>query len=264
MMTDDKIKIKQEKIIKMVCEFCDDCLNDEYKKLSIKLVEKLGRKHDVPFKRGKLEIWASSIIYALAQINFLFDKSFDPYLSADDICNYFKTKKSTVSSKAKLIRDLLNLDYFDNEFSTNHMKSNEPIFMMDEKTGLIINSFMGNQKLENLMNELMNNENDQLYSNFIDELVKSMVFVYSLSKPVNSHGTDDDNNIFIPIFTNLDELEAFFPMDEKPIRIPFFEFCKISYMLNDNVAYDSLRLNPENQNFTFTHEDLIKIYKSRQ
>ena len=93
MINDNEIKIKQEKIIKRVCEFCDDCLNDEYKKLSINLVEKLGRKHDVPFKHGKLEIWVISVIYGLAQIYLLFDKSFDHYLSADDMCNYFKTKK---------------------------------------------------------------------------------------------------------------------------------------------------------------------------
>ena len=48
----------------------------------------------MPFKHGKLEIWAISVIYGLAQINLLFDKSFDPYLSADDMCNYFKTKKN--------------------------------------------------------------------------------------------------------------------------------------------------------------------------
>ena len=69
----------------MVLNFCDD----EYKELSIKMVKKLGRKHNVPFKRGKLENWAGGIIYALAQINFLFDKSFELYLSADDICKGF-------------------------------------------------------------------------------------------------------------------------------------------------------------------------------
>ena len=98
----------------MVLNFCDD----EYKELSIKMVKKLGRKHNVPFKRGKLENWAGGIIYALAQINFLFDKSFELYLSADDICNYFKTKKSTTSNKARDIRKMFNLNYFDREFST--------------------------------------------------------------------------------------------------------------------------------------------------
>ena len=63
-MKDEKTKIRQEKIIELVSSFCDEKLDEEYKELSIKLVEKLGRKHDVPFKRGKVEIWASAIIYS--------------------------------------------------------------------------------------------------------------------------------------------------------------------------------------------------------
>ena len=54
-MVDEKIKQKQQKLIDLVSNFCDDKLNEEYKELSIKMVQKLGRKHDVPFKRGKLE-----------------------------------------------------------------------------------------------------------------------------------------------------------------------------------------------------------------
>ena len=41
-MKDEKTKIKQEKIIELTSSFCDEKLDDEYKELSIKLVEKLG------------------------------------------------------------------------------------------------------------------------------------------------------------------------------------------------------------------------------
>ena len=85
-MVDRVIAEKEEKLIGLVSSFCDEKLDAEYKMLSIRLVQKLGRKRDVPFKRGKLEIWASGVIYALGQINFLFDKSFEPYSSADEIC----------------------------------------------------------------------------------------------------------------------------------------------------------------------------------
>lgn len=92
-MKDKKTKLRQEKIIELVSGFCDKKLNSEYEELCVKLIEKMGRKHDVPFKRGKLEIWASAVIYALGQINFLFDKTTEPYATPDDICNYFNTKK---------------------------------------------------------------------------------------------------------------------------------------------------------------------------
>ena len=130
---DEKTKQKQDEIIKMVSSFCQDYLNDEYNDLAIKLVEKMGRKHDIPFRRGRLDIWASAVIYSLAQVNFLFDKSFEPYVSADDICDYFGTKKSTVSQKASKISDMFNLGPFDREFSTKDLLNNAPTFVMDNQ-----------------------------------------------------------------------------------------------------------------------------------
>ena len=98
----------------------------------------MGRKHEIPFKRGKLEIWASAVIYALGQINFLFDKASEPYTTPDDICNYFNTKKSTVSNKARDIRKMFNMGHFDKEFSLKSMLEIQPTFYIDEKSGMII------------------------------------------------------------------------------------------------------------------------------
>jgi hypothetical protein len=87
----------------------------------------LARKRHVPFLSGKKEIWAAAVIYALGQINFLFDKSFQPYVTADEICNFFGMKKSSVSQKAKVIRDMLKLNYFDPEFSIKRMRDQNPL-----------------------------------------------------------------------------------------------------------------------------------------
>lgn len=133
-MSED-IKEKEKKLIEMVDAFCEDKLDPEYKTLCNKLVHKLGRKHDVPFKRGKLENWASGIVYAIGQINYLFDKNFEPYATPDDICKYFKTKKSTASNKARDIRQMLNLKTGDKEFSTqNILDSNVRPKDLSEKT----------------------------------------------------------------------------------------------------------------------------------
>ena len=144
-MSKEKIKEREKEIIKMVSEYCDDELNEEYKNLAIALVEKMGRKHEVPFKRGKLEIGASAVIYALGQINFLFDKSFEPHKTADDICNYFNTKKSTVSQKAKVIRDMFNMYHGDEEFSTEKCRDSFSGFGKDPN-GFI---FKGEDMFEN-------------------------------------------------------------------------------------------------------------------
>ena len=54
-MKDEKTKIKEEKIIELTTEFCNEKLNREYEELYVKLIDKMGRKHEIPFKRGKLK-----------------------------------------------------------------------------------------------------------------------------------------------------------------------------------------------------------------
>jgi hypothetical protein len=61
---------------------------------------------------GKLEIWAAGIIHAIGTVNFLFDKSFEPYISVHDICEYFGATQSTTSQKSKVIRDMFKMGYF--------------------------------------------------------------------------------------------------------------------------------------------------------
>lgn len=112
-MTKQKIKELEEKLIELTQIFCDKKLDSDYKHLCEKLIRKLGRKRDVPFQRGKIEIWAAAVIHALGSINFLFDKSFKPYMTADQISEYFGAKNPTVSNKAREIKDMLYLGYYD-------------------------------------------------------------------------------------------------------------------------------------------------------
>ena len=126
---------KEQKLIELVSAFCDEKLDKEYKRLCIALVKKMGRKRTVPFMTGKLEIWAAAVINAIGSINFLFDKSFNPYISASEIHEYFGTKSSTVGTKSRLIRDMFNMNYYDNEFSTGHMNESNPfndLVMVDD------------------------------------------------------------------------------------------------------------------------------------
>lgn len=112
------MKEKRDQLIEMVRGFSSENLDDECGKLCVKVIEKMARKREVPFKRGKLEIWAGGVVYAICQINFIFDESFKPFTTPDEICKYFNTKKSTTSNKAADIRKLLNLKIGDEEFST--------------------------------------------------------------------------------------------------------------------------------------------------
>jgi hypothetical protein len=130
-MEKEKLLEKQQQIINLTNAFCSEILKDEeYATLAQKMILKLGRKRNVPFETGKTEIWAAAVIHALGTINFLFDKSFQPYATVVQIHEYFGTKQSTVGNKSKEIRDMLKLSYWDSEFSTASMMDNNPLAQM--------------------------------------------------------------------------------------------------------------------------------------
>lgn len=133
-----RIKEKKQKLIDMTAGFCDEYLDEEYKQLCEKLIGKMSRKRNVPFLYGRIEIWAAATVYALGQINFLFDRNSEPYATADDICNYFGTSKSTTSQKAKTIRDMFKMRYWDPEFSTAQVEERSPFSDLAMVSGLIV------------------------------------------------------------------------------------------------------------------------------
>ncbi len=137
-MDKKEIKERENKLLEMTGMFCSQKLDDDYSQLSEKLIKKMGRKRDVPFKRGKLEIWAAAVIYTIGSINFLFDKSFKPYITAQEISDYFGTKNSTVSNKAGQIRKMFGLTMFDNEFATEHVNETNPFNDLVMVDGLIV------------------------------------------------------------------------------------------------------------------------------
>lgn len=128
--------ISQE-LIRLTGEFCDQYLDEEYKQLAEKLILKMKRKRQAPFLRGRANTWAAAVIYALGQINFLFDRSFEPYIAAADIPRHFGVSQSTVGQKAKLIRDMFDLFYWHPEFSTQEMRDSDP-----HKGKVMINGFI--------------------------------------------------------------------------------------------------------------------------
>jgi Domain of unknown function (DUF6398) len=137
-MTKAELKVRENKLLELTGAFCTQKLDDEYFQLSEKLIKKLGRKKNTPFESGKIEIWAASIIHALGLINFLFDKSGEPYVSVNEINDFFGTKQSTVTGKSKQIRDLLKLTHFDKDFSVRQMRNSNPMENMVMIDGFIV------------------------------------------------------------------------------------------------------------------------------
>lgn len=139
MPTKDQIKQKKQEIIDLARKLCKEKISEEYADLAEKLIRKMGRKREVPFVHGSSEIWATAVIHVLGSINFLFDKTFLPYISPAELSAYYGLNKNTVSSKSRQIETLMNLAAFDPDFSTEYMRKNNPFNnMIMNENGLLL------------------------------------------------------------------------------------------------------------------------------
>jgi hypothetical protein len=125
-------------IVALTDSFCRQHLNDEYATLCRELAAALARKRPSPLARGKPDIWACGIVYALGTVNFLFDKSQTPHMRADELCAAFGVSQSSGANKAKLIRDMFGMFQMDPRWCRPSMIDQNPLVWLLEVNGLIV------------------------------------------------------------------------------------------------------------------------------
>ena len=111
-----------EAIIALTDQVCPELLDEEYAGLARSVVAKLARKRPSPIQSGRASTWAGAVVYALGQVNFLFDSATKPYATADDLSAAFGVAKSTLSAKAKQVRDLTKMSWGTPEFRTKYFR----------------------------------------------------------------------------------------------------------------------------------------------
>jgi hypothetical protein len=94
-----------------------DHLDEEYRDLARTLLGRLARKRPSPLVRGDERIWAGTVLYALGQLNFLFDPRSTPHMTGDALAATVDVPQQTLANKAKVVRDLLRLRPLDPELS---------------------------------------------------------------------------------------------------------------------------------------------------
>jgi len=102
-----------EDVVSRTDAFCHEHLTDEYAQLCRQLAAALCRKSSTPLARGQVESWACAVVYTIGSVNFLFDKSQTPHMSAGDLCERFGVGKSTTSAKTRKIFDALDIGPYD-------------------------------------------------------------------------------------------------------------------------------------------------------
>jgi len=121
-----RIEALRAELTTLTAHFCEAHLDAEHAALAAALIAKMARKRDVPFLHGSAKLWAAGVVYALAQINFLFDRDAPVHTSPGEITLFFGVSKTSAGMKARAIRDLFRMRYFDPEFSNERIRAMNP------------------------------------------------------------------------------------------------------------------------------------------
>ena len=149
----------------MVRAFSEPHLNVEFAGYALKLCEKLGRMRKLSITRGRTEIWAAAIIHAIARLNFLFDPESENHITADTICEFFQTKKSTVGNKATQIEKACDLVLGAEGYCSQEIS--EAFMFLETPEGLILPGGMLTEK--EVVIEFIEGEKAQELERLIDE-----------------------------------------------------------------------------------------------
>lgn len=134
----ENMRSTYDTIVGLTNDFCRDHLNDEYRELAQRMAVALCRKRASPVISGQPRTWACAITYLLGQINFLSDRSMEPYMSTADLCAAFGVGQSTASAKARVISRMLNTCQLDPNWSLPSLLIANPLVWMAEVDGFLV------------------------------------------------------------------------------------------------------------------------------
>ncbi len=136
------LRDRAREILAITNQACTEHLDDEYVHVCRQLVGRLARKRPSPLTRGDTRIWAAGAIYAVGQINFLFDRSQQPHMTADQLAACLGVVKTTMANKATLINKTLNLGVFEPDLTHSAILEQHPLAWLVEVDGLIVDARM--------------------------------------------------------------------------------------------------------------------------
>ena len=135
-----EMQARFDEITQLTDAFSQAYLNDEYAQLCREVTATLCRKRPSPLTGGKAATWACGVIHAVGTVNFLFDASQTPHISASQIWEFFGLSSSTMQAKSKQIRDLLGMYQMDPDWTIPSMVDKNPLIWMIQVNGLIIDA----------------------------------------------------------------------------------------------------------------------------
>ena len=129
---------KYEAIVILTNNFSKENLNEEYAQFIRYAVAALCRKRPSPLVKGKVDSWACGITHAIGTVNFLFDQSQTPSITASQLYKKFGVGQSTGQSKSKAVRDLLGIHQFDPNWTIPSRLDSNPIVWLLSVNGIMV------------------------------------------------------------------------------------------------------------------------------
>jgi len=158
---------KTKELTELVESFCKQYFPRELTDCALRLCDKLSRIRKLNITRGKKEIWAASIVYVIARVNFLFDKASNNFLTSDIICDFFDTKKTTTGNKATIIEQVLNIGIGDTNYCTAEII--ESFSFVETPDGFILPKKMANDMVRDIIIKTANEEESREINEFMAE-----------------------------------------------------------------------------------------------
>jgi len=135
-----KMQPVYDEIVALTDAVCREHLDEDYAQLARSMAAALARKRPSPLERGRKDVWAASIVYCLGTVNFLFDKSQAPYLSAEALADLFSVSQKTAANKARQIRDVLDIYQADPKWWRPSQMETNPFAWMVLVNGLAVDA----------------------------------------------------------------------------------------------------------------------------
>lgn len=90
--------------------------------------------------RGDARIWAAGAIYAVGQVNFLFDRSQTPHVTAKQLTEALGVVQTTMANKAGIINRALGIGMFEPDLTRVATIEQHPMAWLVEVDGFILDA----------------------------------------------------------------------------------------------------------------------------
>ncbi len=137
-MKQEKTMQTKQQLLNLTEDFCNKKLDEEHKELAHKLIHAIFRNSNHSFANEKPAILAAGVIHAIGSVNLLFDDSFEPYISEQELNDDFETNPEMTNNYSVIIREQLNLNFFDREYPSQVHEEDHPLKDMISIDGIHI------------------------------------------------------------------------------------------------------------------------------